>query len=366
LVGAIGADGQARSEGSAVPLLIPDDEKTDRYRAFWRREATDRPLLGTTIATFPSVRSVRGTGFLQPTHLDVQENLRELDDEWTTWREVMGDAIWSASPLWAFPWHVAIAGCPIERDGENLWAHPIVRDWADVGRIGFDLSEPWLMRLLEFTRAIVGHARGRYPVGVGQLMLGPVDTMMQARGQEALALGFHDAPERVLELGERCAALSIAIAEAQIALTPRYLDGYAGTIRYFWAPGEMVETAEDASFLTSPEIHRRFIVPLHRRLGARFPYTIVHLHSAQLNTVDTLVTVPEIAAIQVTPDFGEDLRPRIPVLRRILDAKPLIIHGVMTPAVLEALRSELPARGLALFVRCDSPAEAARTLGRLR
>ena len=344
---------------------VPDEEKLPRYRAFWRREPMERPLLGTTIATFPSIRAVSGSGLLQPDDLDISENLRELDEEWEAWREVMGDAIWSATPVWAFPWHLAIAGCPIERDGENLWAHPAIATWDDLGVLAFDPENPWLKRLLELTAAIVEHARGRYPVGVGQLMLGPVDTMMQARGQEALALGFHDVPERVLELGACCAALSIAIAEAQIDVTPRYLGGYAGTIRYFWAPGGMVETAEDASFLTSLEAHRRFIVPVHRRLGGRFPYTIVHLHSAQLHTVENLLDLPEVAAIQVTPDFGEDLRPRIPVLRQILEAKPLIVHGVMAPEVVDALRHELPSRGLALFVRCESPAEAARTLDRL-
>ncbi len=345
--------------------VVPDEDKLWRYRAFWKRDETDRPLLGTTIATFPSVRAVRATGILRPEDLDISENLRELDEEWDAWREVMGDAIWSASPLWAFPWHLAIAGCPIERDGENLWAHPAIDSWDALDSLALDPANPWLGRLLELTSAILEHSRGRYPVGVGQLMLGPIDMMMQVRGQEALALGFHDAPERVLELGTRCADLCIAVAEAQVDATPRYLGGYAGTIRYFWAPEAMVETAEDASFLTSLDTHRRFVVPVHRRLGARFPYTIVHLHSAQLHTVENLLDLPEVAAIQVTPDFGEDLRPRIPVLRRILEAKPLIVHGVMAPEVIDALRQELPARGLALFVRCDSPAEAARTLDRM-
>lgn len=72
--------------------------------------------------------------------------------------------------------------------------------------------------------------------------------------------------------------------------------------RCFWAPGATVETAEDASFLTSLDAHRRFVVPVHRRFGARFPYTIVHLHSAQLHTVENLLDLPEVAAIQVTPD----------------------------------------------------------------
>ena len=70
-------------------------------------------------------------------------------------------------------------------------------------------------------------------------------------------------------------------------------------------------------------------MPLHVGIGRHFPYQIVHLHSAQLHTVPNLLAVAEIAAIEVTPDFGEDLRPHLPLLARILERKPLLLHGVI-------------------------------------
>lgn len=342
--------------------VAADSAKTERYRAFWTRAETDRPLLGATISTFPSVRAIRADGVLAPEDLDIEENLKELDEEWEEWRDAVGDCVWVANPLWAFPWHLAIAGCPIQRDEENLWAHPAIRDWADMERIRFDPANPWFARLMEFTRALVEHAAGRYPVGAGQLMLGPVDMMMQARGQEELALALHDAPEKVEELGRRCVALCAEVTRAQYAAVPRYLGGYAGTIRYLWAPGELVETAEDVSFMMSPAAHRRFVVPMHEALARQFPYTIVHLHSAQLHTVPNLLEIDSVAAIQITPDFGEDMRKHLPVLARVLERKPLIVHGVMTVETMKALIAELPARGLCLFARCESPAEARELL----
>ena len=33
----------------------------------------------------------------------------------------VGDAIWSVWPLMAIPWLTAMGGCPIQRNGENVW-----------------------------------------------------------------------------------------------------------------------------------------------------------------------------------------------------------------------------------------------------
>lgn len=346
-----------------MPKVISDREKTARFRAFWGREETDRPLLGATIATFPSMRAVRQeSGTVRPEDLDIQENLKELDEEWEEWRGVMGDGLWAASPLWAFPWHSAIAGCRVEREADNLWTLPTMGDWGQLESLRFDPSNPWFRRLVEFTRALVEHAKGLYPVGTGQLLLGPVDLMMQLRGQERLALDMYDSPEMVAALGQRCADLCAQAIDAIYPLVPTYLGGRPGTMRYFWAPDKFVETAEDISFMVSPKAHGQFVAPVHRALASRFPYTLVHLHSAQLHTVPSLLEIEEVTAVQITPDFGEDMAPKIPLMARILERKPLLIHGVMTIESLKTMIRELPSRGLALFCRCGSPAQAAEVL----
>lgn len=346
-------------------LTVSDSEKIARHSAFWQRSETDRPLIGATISTFPSTRAVRGHGMLSPDDLDIGENVRELEEEWEQWRDVMGDAIWSAMPLWAFPWHLAIAGCPIQRDEDNLWGLPVLDDWSQLDAVRFDSANPWFRVLVRLTLALKENSAGRFPVTVGQLMLGPVDTMMQLRGQERLALDLHDAPEKVVALGERCAELSADICDALFPLVDRYQGGYCGTIRCMWAPDRLVESAEDVSFMMSLAAHQRFVVPIHRAFGKRISYATVHLHSKQLHTVDNLLPVDEIAAIQITPDFGEDMRPYIPVMARILERKPLIVHGIMSVESAKEMMESLPAAGLALVFRVDSPDEARQTLAAL-
>ena len=78
-----------------------------------------------------------------------------------------------------------------------------------------------------------------------------------------------------------------------------------------------------------------------------------------------LLDIDEIAAIEITPDYGEDLLPYLPLMRQILERKPLLIHGIMpVPEMQEMIRS-LPSRGLALFCRCDSPEDAKVVLNSL-
>ena len=348
-----------------MPDVISDRDKVDRFRAFWLRGETDRPMIGTTIATIPSVRAVRSHGVLSPGDLDVEENVREMEEEWEQWRGVCGDAMWCANPLWAFPWHLAIAGCSVERNGDNLWSLPVLTEWSQLESVSFDRSNRWFQLLVRLIRAIREKSGGRYPVGLGHLMTGPVDMMMELRGQERLALDIYDHPVELAALGERCVGLCSEVSDALFAMEAPYLDGRVGTLRWFWAPGKMVETAEDLSFMTSLATHKRFVVPLHRAMGGRFPYTILHLHSAQLHTVPNLLEIDEIAAIEITPDYGEDLLPYLSLMGQILERKPLIVHGIIpVPAVSEMMKS-LPARGLALFCRCDTPAEAGDVLDAL-
>lgn len=341
--------------------VTPEAEKRARYQAFWSRAEVDRPLIGATIGTFPSHRAVRGEGILEPADLDLEENLAELEEEWEQWRDTSGDAVWTANPVWAFPWYQAMAGCVVERQGDSIWHLPGLEDWDSLDALHFDPSNPWFQRKAEFVRALVAQARGRYPVGVGQIGGGP-DLMMQLRGPDRLGLDLHDSPQMVAALGERCVSFCSDTAEALYSLVPPYMGGHAGTIRYFWAPGKLVESSEDVSFMMSPAAHRRFLVPLHAGLGKRLPYNIIHVHSTQLHTIGNLLEVPEIGAIEITPDFGEDMLPHLPILGEILERKPLLVHGIMTVEAVKQIMGALPSRGLALFCRCSSAEEAGKLL----
>ena len=348
-----------------MSIVISEQEKLERHRAFWERTEVDRPMIGATISTFPSTRSVHGHGILTPDDLDLEETVRELEEEWERWNEVSGDAFWSAFPIWAFPWHSAMAGCTVSRPTDNFWVNPVSDGWEKLESVRFDPAGRWIRRLVEMTRALNARSAKRFPAGMGPLMVGPADIMMEWRGREALALDLFDAPEKVMALGEACAALCIDAAEAVFEAAGSYGGGYCGTSRYLWAPGKMVETSEDISFMLSPVLHKRFVVPLHRQIGHRFPFTVLHLHSAQLHTVPNLLQVPEIGAIEITPDFGEDMRPYLPVMAQILERKSLVLHGIMTVDSVKEMARTLPSRGFAMFCRCESPTQARELLSAL-
>ncbi|MDP3064642.1 MAG: hypothetical protein Q8O40_15775 [Chloroflexota bacterium] len=347
-----------------MPKVIPESEKLQRYRAFWERASTDRPLIGTTINPMPSIRSIAKEGLLAPKDLLLEESLKEMEEEWQQWGEASGDAVWSASPIWAFHWLTALAGCRNARRGDIVWIGEGLHDWAQLPGVRFDRENPWFQRLAEFMQALARQSAGRYAVASPQLGQ-PADLLMHIRGPEKLAADLYDCPDKVAALVERCVDLSASAVAAAYELVPKRLGGYAGTIRYFWAPGQIVEMSEDVTIIMSPASHRKWVAPIHKALGSRYPYNILHLHSCSLHTVDNVLEIEEVTAVEITPDFGADMRPHVPLLKRILERKPLLIHGVMDIEEMKDLRGALPARGLALFCRCSTPAEAEKVLDAL-
>jgi hypothetical protein len=85
-----------------------------------------------------------------------------------------------------------------------------------------------------------------------------------------------------------------------------------------------------------------------------FDYTIIDLHSAgTLHLLPVLLEEEDLNAISVTLDRYESapgVAELMPTFARILEAKSLSIYGEVTTEELEALKRELPSRGLSLNV----------------
>jgi hypothetical protein len=91
------------------------------------------------------------------------------------------------------------------------------------------------------------------------------------------------------------------------------------------------------------------ILPFEAQICDAFDYSIIHLHSGYLFTVDALLKLDAMTAIQVAIDpgsFGPRPVDLLPVFKKILDQKPLLIEGRLTEREFETLVRELPGEGL--------------------
>lgn len=272
---------------------------------------------------------------------------------------VSGDVLVVRPPYSRMCWVEAIMGCPVavRVDSGSIYSEPYVEGPAELERLPDPDENGWLDLLTRLTRALVENSDGAYHVSL-PLMRGTIDLVAALLGYERMCLSLFDEPRQLRALIERCVDACMTVADQVYEVIPR-VDG--GTVSRFnvWAPGSVAITQCDASAATSPKQYEEFFSPFDAETCARFDYSIVHLHSGYLHTLDTLLQADYPTAIQVSLDTGSTpLTPHdlIPQFERVLEKKPLFITGPCTRRELDELLGSLPHKGLCIIAELtDAP-----------
>jgi hypothetical protein len=341
------------------------------YRTWLQRELSGGPLVGVLwepdIPPLPGVvtSSEAGSAVL-PEHVVPENVLAYVEQCYLRAVQLPGDLIQAFAPAFGVPWVEAIAGCPVTAEPGSLWAQPVLSDYRDRSPIRLDPANPWLRKLIEFTRTLVHFSAGRFPVALPQ-MRGPLDTLAALRTPQQMSLDLVERPDEVSRILAELAELWIGIARAVLAEIPPFFGGYCSRMR-MWAPGPAITPQNDISTLLSPRMYRRFVLPLDEQIVKAFPYHCFHMHGTEYHQVDNLLELEDLTAIQFTLEHtlgGPSLDDTLPVLRRILACKPLIL-AALDVASAERCLAELPAEGLCLTLAVsgsDIPAEFVRWTG---
>ena len=106
------------------------------YQACWRRENTDRPLMGLNIGMFandwfPTLMESIPNGLVQPEDIRTDLFLKDLECLYHTHQSVEADYPFVAAPLVYLPWMEAIMGCPVMASPETMWSEPCIEAWED-------------------------------------------------------------------------------------------------------------------------------------------------------------------------------------------------------------------------------------------
>jgi hypothetical protein len=337
---------------------MPDERLPEilrRHRAFWGCEAVERPLVGVSrYAYFPLEDFDLGVeaGPFLPEMLDPESLLPQYERMFADGGLYMGDFLWAASPLWGLPWLEAIIGCPVEvsKDYATLWARHCYPDLGAVPDLRLFPDNPWFQKLLEFTRLLARHSQDLYPLAT-PLLRGPVDLLAALVGSEQLVLATYDIPERVQQLAEQCAEIFVAVARAQFDLLPPFHGGYS-QLQHIWAPGSTVMTQQDAALFFTPKKYRELLLPADRLILKSFEYTIMHLHSTVLHTLDDLLALDELACLQIVVDpAGPPVEALLPTFKKVQACKPLVIFADLNARELDLILNTLSPRGLCVYIK---------------
>jgi hypothetical protein len=264
-----------------------------------------------------------------------------------------GDIIRTRDPYARVPWVEAIIGCPIRASikGGAMRAQHFVGTWQDWPPSPARIL-PWLELLQHFVRLLVARSGGEYAV-VHTLLRGPSDLAEAALGPELMCLSQYDHPAELYAFLESATERFLDIWRAQWQLIPPIEGGYVNPFG-IWAPGTVVRTQCDASALLSPLQYQQWYLPFDEYIANSADFAVIHLHSGSLHTVESLLPLDKPQAIQVSLDpqpSGPPLEQLIPVFRRILQAKSLIVDGALNAGQVRQLLENLPINGLCIITR---------------
>ncbi|MDA8218459.1 MAG: hypothetical protein M0Z94_12670 [Dehalococcoidales bacterium] len=344
-------------------------ELLQRQRAFWHREKVDRPLV--TIVRYKPLVHRRlpladgtvseGDIELRPEMVNPETFLNLEARRAEAGRLSLGGSFSVRSAFQRIPWVEAIIGCPIwaDQNSGSMWSEAFLDGSAGdalAGWQGFHFSEdnPWYRKLLDLTRLLVQRNDGSYLVG-HTLMRGPIDLFRAAVGDAAMCLALYDTPDKAREMMAAAADVFVAVAKGQTALIPPFHGGYCSQFG-IWGPGTVVRTQCDMSSIISAEMYRDLVLPYDVQICRQFDYSVIHLHSGFLHTVDALLEPEVPMAIEVALDTGSTpvtVRDLVPTFRKILARKPLLVEGRLTADEFALLMESLPPRGLFIAAQIE-------------
>jgi len=263
--------------------------------------------------------------------------------------QAIDDLLVTRAPMGKMVWVESILGCPVipRLDTGSIYSAPFLEDINDLSSLPRPEESPWLARLVEYARLLAEESNGEYQV-VQCLMRGTIDLVSAVMGHSEMCYAMYDNPKAVRALTEHCTEAFIMVAKKQEELWTKLKGGYTNAFAT-WCPGTTVRTQCDVTSSVSAEMYEEFFIPYENEICSQFDYSVVHLHSGYVHTVDVFLEHEYPTAIQVALDTGSTpntVHKLIPTFQKILEQKPLIIQGRMTDLELDECLEKLPHRGL--------------------
>lgn len=331
-----------------------DSRLIRRHEAFWSSGEVSEPLVGMSRWPYITTRdfdwgltALEGT--LKPEMLRVERFLPQYEARFEEHGILDGDLLWAAMPPRSVPWFEAIVGCQVRYSlpGGSMAGEAFLDASLDFDPIGTLETNPWLLKLIEFTEGLVDLSRGRFPVSP-PISRGPWDIVSAARGMTDVYLEMYDRPEELARVADICADVWIAVTHRLARVVPPWQGGYVSGVGV-WAPDYAIVPQSDASVSVSGAMYGAFMAPADRRIAQAWTSAIFHLHSAGLQVVDEVLGFLEGRALNVVLDStGPGLAGLLPVLRHVqASGAPLHITAFSRGDV-EAVVDGLNANGLAI------------------
>jgi len=246
------------------------------------------------------------------------------------WERILEAAYWlgDAFPKWWVNYGpgtmAAFLGSGISWRPDTTWFSPLegIDSLADI-HLRYDPDNPWWRRVLEVTQRAVERWGDQVLVGITDIG-GNLDILASLRTSEKLLFDLTDTPEEVDRLVSEITPLWLRYYDELYAITSAAGRGNAcwGPC---WSPGKGYMLQSDFSYMISPRMFKRFVLPDLTACCDYLDYGFYHLDGkGELPHLDHLLSIERLRGIQWQPGDGQPLADGwLPLLKRIRDGGKL-------------------------------------------
>jgi len=334
---------------------ISIQDKLIRYEKWLSREPVERPMLGLLweldIRPLPEFIEKVGEGQrILPEDLKPQFFLPYIEKWLQRVSQLRMDIFHSFSPGFGIPWIEAMLGCPIIAGKDSIWPIPIMENIDESASFVIDAENPWLIVLVQLLQDMVDLSDGRFPISLPPLH-SPLDILGMICGEKKLFLDLIENPVDIKRALKGLTEVYFQIHDFLFEYIPVFNGGYVTRLK-MWAPDKAITPQNEYGSMISAEMYNNFALPIDRRITEYYPFHSFHLHGSAFHQVELLLTLDKLSAIQITQEHdagGPSLENMLPVYRRVLDSKPLIIV-VPDIGTAEKCMEGLPPEGLCILI----------------
>ncbi|MDO9087249.1 MAG: hypothetical protein Q7U53_13665 [Anaerolineaceae bacterium] len=246
----------------------------------------------------------------------------------------------------------AFLGSKLNIQSDTVWFDPLGVEQLSEIQPRFDLHNLWWQRVQKLTTLAARRWDGKVMVGFTDLG-GNLDILASLRGSEKLLLDLSDSPEEVLGLLTEITRLWMKYYDQLFNLTNGKEWGTSGWSP-LWAPGKLYMLQSDFSYMISPRMFKRFVLPDLTACCDFLEYPFYHLDGiGQLNHLDQILAIPNLRGIQWIPGAGQpEPEEWLDVLKKIRTAGKLC-QVYVSRAGMEKIISVLGCKGFYFHINED-------------
>jgi 5-methyltetrahydrofolate--homocysteine methyltransferase len=278
------------------------------------------------------------------------ERRRFYGDAWPRWWPNFGPGIIAG-----------FVGARVQPAFLTVWFEPAQVERIEELQPSYDTGNIWWQRVSDLTRAAVERWGDQVSIAHSDLG-GNLDILASLRTTEQLLFDLSDTPEEVARLAAEITQLWLRYYEELYAIIQK---SGRGTTPWapIWSPDRCYMLQSDFSYMISPRMFERFVLPDIAACCDSLDHGFYHLDGkGQIKHLDMLLSLERLRGIQWIPGDGQPSPEEwLSLLKRIRDAGKLC-QLFVSPQGARTIVRELGGRGFALFIVALPSSEQAQDL----